>query len=153
MNEPKVGVGVSVIIFRDDSILLGLRQGSHGADTWATPGGHIEFGETVVESAERGCLEEIGLKVHVNTNYSQRWNEKVWESEQKHYITIYVVAEIDEEDNDKEPIIVEAHKCQEWRWVKIKDLKKYKLFETQRMCQIIESVAEERYVLAHSEGR
>ncbi len=43
-------------------ILLGQRKGAHGAGTWATPGGHLEFGESVKACATRELLEETGLK-------------------------------------------------------------------------------------------
>lgn len=48
-----VGVGVAVIVKRGGKILLIKRQGSHGAGTWAPPGGHIDFGESVEETARR----------------------------------------------------------------------------------------------------
>ena len=46
---PKVGVGV--IVRREGRILLGKRKGSHGENTWAPPGGHLEFMESVEECA------------------------------------------------------------------------------------------------------
>ena len=44
--EKQAKVGVAVLIRRGDQIVLIRRQGSHGAGTWAPPGGHIDFGET-----------------------------------------------------------------------------------------------------------
>ncbi|MEO7108781.1 MAG: NUDIX domain-containing protein [Rhodoferax sp.] len=38
-------VGIGVIIVRHGLVLLGQRIGSHGAGTWALPGGHLEFGD------------------------------------------------------------------------------------------------------------
>jgi 8-oxo-dGTP diphosphatase len=38
-------IGVAVIVMKDDRVLLGKRKNSHGADTWAFPGGHLEFNE------------------------------------------------------------------------------------------------------------
>ena len=58
-----VRVGVAVIIMRQNTILLGERIGSHGANTWATPGGHLEFGESVEQCAIREVFEETGLNV------------------------------------------------------------------------------------------
>ena len=40
-------IGVGVIVLRGGRVLLGRRRGSHGADSWALPGGHLEEGETV----------------------------------------------------------------------------------------------------------
>ena len=48
---PKVGIGV-MILNDQNQVLLGLRQGSHGAGEWSFPGGHLEFGETVFETAK-----------------------------------------------------------------------------------------------------
>ena len=59
-----IRVGVGVIIVRDGNVLLGERAGSHGAGTWALPGGHLEFGETVADCARREVLEETGFPPH-----------------------------------------------------------------------------------------
>ena len=56
---PRVGVGVLVV--RDGHLLLGQRRGSHGAGTWALPGGHLERGEDAVACGRRELLEETGL--------------------------------------------------------------------------------------------
>ena len=58
-----VRVGVAVIIKHQNTILLGERIGAHGANTWATPGGHLEFGESVEQCAIREVFEETGLKL------------------------------------------------------------------------------------------
>lgn len=58
-NGPKVGVAVFVI--SDSKIVLGKRKNAHGQGAWASPGGHLEFGETLEACAKRELLEETGL--------------------------------------------------------------------------------------------
>ncbi|MFH1427240.1 MAG: NUDIX domain-containing protein, partial [Patescibacteria group bacterium] len=59
---PLVGIGV-MIQNENGEVLLGLRQGSHGAGEWCFPGGKIEFGETIFEAAKKEVKEETGLDV------------------------------------------------------------------------------------------
>ena len=60
-SRPLVGVGV--IIIREGKILLAERKGSHGENTWASAGGHLEFRETLEECARREALEEFGIHI------------------------------------------------------------------------------------------
>ena len=60
-EESRPLVGVGVIIIRDGKILLAERKGSHGENTWASAGGHLEFGETLEECAKRETFEEFGI--------------------------------------------------------------------------------------------
>ena len=62
-KESRPLVGVGVIIIRDGKILLAERKGSHGENTWASAGGHLEFGETLEECAKREAFEEFGIHV------------------------------------------------------------------------------------------
>jgi|GEM_PF-5891666 len=44
MNGKNVRVGVGVFVFKNGEFIMLKRRGSHGADTWSLPGGHLEFG-------------------------------------------------------------------------------------------------------------
>ena len=57
-NRPLLLVGTSVIAYRDGMILLQKRADN---GEWGYPGGYLELGETVEESAQREFLEETGL--------------------------------------------------------------------------------------------
>lgn len=68
------------------------RKGSHGAGTYALPGGHLEFGEQLDECAEREVLEETGLVVR-DTKFEWLENSIFGEGEAvKHYVTVFMRA-------------------------------------------------------------
>src|SRR5262245_22319215 len=88
--QPFVRVGVAVIIERDGRVLLIRRSGSHGAGTWATPGGHLDFGETPEDCGAREAAEETGLAI-ADLAFVAITND-LFVAEQKHYITIWMRA-------------------------------------------------------------
>ena len=113
-----VRLGVAVVIIRDGKILLGERIGSHGANTWATPGGHLDMGEEIAACAIRETLEETGLKV---SGVSQLgFSNDVFNPLNKHYVTLYVVAN----GVEGEPEIMEPNKCLGWQWFALDELPK-----------------------------
>lgn len=116
-REPSVGVGA--IILRNGLVLLGQRVGSHGAGTWALPGGHLEFGETVEQCAAREVREETGLELPGFK--AAPYTNDFFASDSKHYVTLFVVAE----SHEGEPAVLEPDKCLGWhwfRWSKLPDL-------------------------------
>jgi 8-oxo-dGTP diphosphatase len=88
MNRPQVGL--AVIVERDGKVLLLKRKGSHGEGTWAPPGGHVEFGESLEECAARETLEETGVNIG-EVEFIAITND-LFPSEQKHYLTVWVQA-------------------------------------------------------------
>ncbi|OQQ04652.1 nucleotide triphosphate diphosphatase NUDT15 [Vibrio campbellii] len=115
MNK-QVRVGVATIILRDGAILLGERIGSHGANTWATPGGHLELGESIEDCAKREVLEETGLIVDSIEKFT--FTNDIFEKEGKHYVTLFVVAS----SASGEPQVTEPDKCKQWKWCRLDDL-------------------------------
>ena len=107
-RHPRVGVGV--IVRREGRVLLGLRKGSHGAGTWALPGGHLEFGESVEACAARETEEETGLRL--GPLRLGPFTNDVMHAEDKHYVTVFVVAEAELGDVE----LREPHKCERWAW-------------------------------------
>jgi 8-oxo-dGTP diphosphatase len=106
--EPIVGVGV--IVVRDGRVLLGHRIGSHGDGTWALPGGHLEFGETVEACARREVREETGLTLQ--RIGAGPYTSDLFAEPRRHYVTLFVVAQ----SGPGEPQVCEPTKCTEWRW-------------------------------------
>lgn len=113
-RRPQVGVGV--IVLRDTMILLGRRIGSHGSGTWALPGGHLEFGETVEQCAAREALEETGLDVQVVARGP--YSNNIFPAEGKHYVTLFVVARAP----TGSPMVREPAKCLGWSWFRWSEL-------------------------------
>ena len=113
-QQQHVRVGVGVLVKDPKSaigkVFAGKRKGSHGAGTLALPGGHLEMFETWQECAIREVQEEMGVDIH-NVVFGHVTNDPM-ESEGKHYITIFMLAEV--VDNDATPINCEPHKCEGW---------------------------------------
>lgn len=123
-THPRIGVGVFVLRSShgptSTEFIMGRRLGSVGAGTLALPGGHLEFGESFEECAQREVYEETGLQVH-NLRFITATND-VMKTEQKHYVTIFMVAE---RVGDEEPRVMEPDKCESWQWVGWDTLQRY----------------------------
>ena len=57
-HAPMVAVGATVVVLKEDKVLLNLRSDTK---TWGVPGGATELGETLEETAERELKEETNL--------------------------------------------------------------------------------------------
>lgn len=114
---PRVGIGV-MMQNETGEVLLGLRQGSHGAGEWSFPGGHLEWGETVFETAVREVKEETGLSVGKMELISVADEMRYIKTDNKHYLNIGVRAEY----AGGEPQVREPEKCKEWRWFSLNNL-------------------------------
>lgn len=106
-KSPKVGV--AVVVVRKGEVLLGKRKGAHGESLWATPGGHLEFGEEIETCAKRELSEETGL-IALSVRLGP-WVNNVIENT-KHYVTIFTFVE----EFEGEPQLLEADKCEGWQW-------------------------------------
>jgi 8-oxo-dGTP diphosphatase len=111
MKRPQVGVGV--FVERNGKILVGKRKGSHGAGTWALPGGHLEPGESFEACCKREVLEETGLII--NNISPVVFTNDVFHGEGLHYITLFFRGEYE----SGEAIVAEPRECEEWRWVSL----------------------------------
>jgi 8-oxo-dGTP diphosphatase len=108
-------VGISVLVMRDDKLLLGKRKGSHGEGEYAAPGGHLEYLESFQACAAREVLEETGLhigpllflRVLNTTDYAP-----------KHYVDIAFVAQWEA----GEPEVREPDKVERWDWYDLNDI-------------------------------
>lgn len=116
MNEAIVKVGIGILVFKDGKVLLGKRKESHGKGEYASPGGHLEFGESVEECIKRECLEEAGIKIK-NVKFLRFSNMRKYG---KHYADIGLTADWE----SGEPKALEPHKMEKWDWYELNNLPK-----------------------------
>jgi 8-oxo-dGTP diphosphatase len=109
MSE-KPGVGVAVILMREDRVLLMKRKGPHGPGTWTVPGGHMDLGETPEQCGAREAREEVGVEV-VDLRFRAITND-IFESEGRQSITIWMEGRIE----SGEPRIVSEEEGSEVGW-------------------------------------
>ncbi len=133
MNEnPRPSIGVAVIIWRGSKAIFFERRGSHGHGMWSIPGGHLEFGESWEECAQREAMEELGVRIK-NVRFLAVTND-IFEAENKHYVSIWMEAEWEaNEPQSMEPekvLGIEWHSLQnlpspifEPSWTNLKKLK------------------------------
>lgn len=112
--EPKVGVGVYV--FKNEMILMQQRQGSHGSNTWAPPGGKVDPDETPEKTAIREVMEETTLEIS-NPKFIGSTDD-YFESEGLHFITHHYAARI----IGGIASIVEPKKCSALEWWSVDEL-------------------------------
>ena len=112
---PRIGTAV-YILNPQNQLLLMRRAGSHGAGTWAPPGGKLEMRESFFDCAKRETKEEsnvdIGdIKIIGITNDI---------AEDTHYVTIHMLAI----GAVGEPKIMESNKCTEIGWFDLNNFPK-----------------------------
>jgi 8-oxo-dGTP diphosphatase len=108
MELPKVGT--AVFVYKDDEFLMLKRTGAHGAGTWSLPGGKLDFGEELEDSAHREVLEETGLEIK-NIRQLAVTND-IFADEDKHFVTIWFTSDW----GSGEASILEPEKCTEQGW-------------------------------------
>ncbi len=110
--RPTIGVGV--LIWREQQLLLGKRLVSSRAENqivcWQFPGGHLENDETVIECAVREVVEETGLQVKALRHLG--FTNKMFAIGQQPYITLLVSCEY----QSGVAQTLEPDKCEQWQW-------------------------------------
>jgi len=111
-----IKVGVGAIIIKNGKTLLTKRKGSHGADTYGSLGGHVEFGESLQEAVKREAMEELGIEIY-NLKFVSCINMIAYD---KHYVGITFSAQI----KAGKPTIMEPDKIESLDWYDLDNLPK-----------------------------
>ena len=114
--KQKPGVGVGIMILKDNKVLLGQRHldplkadsNLHGEGTWTMPGGKLHFQEGLKEAAKREVREETGLEVK-NLELISISNDVVSDN---HFVTIGFLCA----DFEGEPKAMELDEITKWEW-------------------------------------
>lgn len=118
-NEPKIRVGTGAVIINDEGkVLLGKRgkEVREHVGMWETPGGGVEFGETMREALKREMMEELGVEVEVGEMLDVV--EFIDTESGSHAVSPAFVCKI----VSGTPKIMEPHKCEEIGWFTWKEL-------------------------------
>ena len=115
VERQKIKSCVGVMIFKEGYVLLGKRKGSHGTGEYAFTGGHLEYGESFRECAQRETQEEAGisifdLKFQCVANFNHHENRQD--------VLIGMTAHW----QSGEPKNMEPEKCEGWNWYSLDDL-------------------------------
>ena len=108
-------VGICVLVMKEGKLLLGKRKGSHGANEYAAPGGHLEHMEKFAECAVREVMEETGLEIGP-PRFLRVLNTMQYAP--LHYIDIAFAAEW----TRGEPEVREPDKVEGWAWYDLASL-------------------------------
>ncbi|HEV7702477.1 MAG TPA: NUDIX domain-containing protein [Candidatus Paceibacterota bacterium] len=115
INRPKVGTGIFILNDKKQ-VLFQKRTGAHGTDSWALPGGHLEWQESFLENAIREGKEETDLDIQ-DVEVVGVTND-IFKEEKKHYVTIYMKVT----KWSGTPKITEPDRCLEMDWFNLDKL-------------------------------
>ncbi len=114
-SEQRIQVGMGVMIFKGEKVLLGKRKGSFSPGEYGFPGGYMEFMESFNDCVVRETREEAGIEIE-NVRFLFLGNLKDFPP--KHFIQISMIADW----KIGEPKIMEPDKCDGWGWYSLSDL-------------------------------
>jgi ADP-ribose pyrophosphatase YjhB (NUDIX family) len=127
-NRPLIGVGV--VVFKDDRVLL-IRRGKPPREgQWSLPGGRQRLGERVAQAAAREVAEEAGIEIDVGglVDVVDSITRDAAGAVEYHYTLVDVVAEW------RGGEAVAGHDAAEVAWADPGDLASYDLWqETERI--------------------
>ena len=126
-----VKAGTGLIIRRYGKVLVGRRQGSHGAGCLAFPGGHIDdTDDSLAFQVAREAMEEVGMVIEMVDIDPGRQDllttfEILGENGENRYLTSYIVADYisggDEYESDHFTPM-EPDKCLGWFFLTLDEL-------------------------------
>lgn len=133
-RRPVPGVGVAIV---DGTRLLVIRRGrGPGRGLWAVPGGKVDYGESLEETAVREAREETGFDVELGPIIWVGESLGPGEPPEWHYVLIDYLARI------KGGELMPGDDAAEARWVEIEDARELDLTYTMHpLLDVLEDMA------------
>lgn len=121
VEVPTHPVDVFVVLFDDDKVVLGLREGTGYRDGWwSVPSGKLEYQEDALTGVRREAFEEIGVRFSGDEpRFAGVVHHRNPEGQGR--IALVFAAEYDARRHG-EPVNREPHKCADIRWTSIHEL-------------------------------
>lgn len=109
-----IHIGCNTLIIKDKKLLLGKRKNHAVEGTWGLPGGHLEYGESLIEAAKRELREELGIEVDSLKLISITEGDKI----SNHYIQVNFLLE----NFTGQYQLMEPEFCETWQYFDFDDL-------------------------------
>jgi mutator protein MutT len=114
-----IGVGCGAMIFNDEGKVFLSKRGKNVRNEvgkWDFPGGGVKFGEKIEDAVKREIKEEHDIDIEV-TEFLEVVNHIIPE-ENQHWVSPSYVAKL----ISGKAKIMEPHKCDEIKWVKLSEI-------------------------------
>ncbi|WP_348774594.1 NUDIX hydrolase [Ruegeria atlantica] len=132
-QTPKIGA--LAVVLHQDQVLLVQRSKQPDAGLWGFPGGHVEWGETVLQAAQRELREETSVIAdpqHYLDNLDLlRWNENG--DVQTHYLLVGVACQYQTGDPNAGDDALDA------RWFPVDQIRRGELEMSNRVIDLLET--------------
>ncbi len=153
-GEDYIGVSAGAMIFNEKGELFLAKRSNnttnqHGC--WETPGGSVNFGETLEAAVKREVMEEYGIAIDLIEQFPAA--DELLTEEKQHWVATTFLAKI---KKGQTPKIMEAHKCDEIGWFALDKLPKplsfitkldLKIYEEKYRTEMVDVVDEQDEIL------
>lgn len=115
-----IGVSAGAMIINDQGELFLSKRSQKATNErgcWETPGGAVEFGETLIQTVKREILEEYGVHLQIIKQFPAE--DHIILAEKQHWVATTFLAKI---KYAEKPIIKEPDKCDAIGWFSLDKL-------------------------------
>jgi len=115
-----IGVSAGAMIFNDNAELFLAKRSQKCKNErghWETPGGSVEFGETLETAARREILEEYGAEIDIIEQFPAA--DHLIPAEHQHWVATTFFARF---QPGQEPKVMEPEKCDAIGWFPLDEL-------------------------------